>query len=100
MQRVSKKQTHMLTSPPSLLAGRLGSIHSGLCLLLMDLLCSHSQLRRREVSGHSTSLGFWVLPWPAVLTAAALSSLGCCPKREGREVVSPALAGWLRGGRS
>ena len=45
MQRVSKKQTHMLTSPPSLLAGRLGSIHSGHCLLLKDLLCSHSQLR-------------------------------------------------------
>ena len=57
-----------------------------------------AQLRRREVSGHSTSLGFWVLPWPAVLTAAALSSLGCCPKREGREVVSPALAGWLAEG--
>lgn len=57
-------------------------------------------LRRREVSGHSTSPGFWVLPCPAVLTAAALPSLGGCPKREGREVVAPALAGRPRRGRS
>ena len=48
MQRFSKKQIHMLTSPPSLLAWRLGSIHSGHCLLLKDLLCSHSQLRGED----------------------------------------------------
>lgn len=51
MQRFSKKQTHMLTSPPSLLAWRLGSIHLGHCLLLKDLLCSHSQLRGEDGGG-------------------------------------------------
>lgn len=51
MQRFSKKQTHMLTSPPSLLAWKLGSIHLGHCLLLKDLLCSHSQLRGEDRGG-------------------------------------------------
>lgn len=50
---------------------------------------------RQEVSGHTTSLGMWLLPGPAVLTAAALPSLGCCPAWEARDVgvVSPALVG-------
>lgn len=54
-----------------------------------------------EVSLHSAFLGLSVLPPPAVLTAAALSSLGRCPAQERRAVgfVSPALPGWLAGQR-